>query len=122
MSDNVILMEYLGDVGIPAPPLVNVRLRPEEARPIFNSLIENIDLMLGQDVIHGDLSAHNILYWDGAVRIIDFPQAVAPHVNPSAEMLFARDVERVCQYFARYGIVADVRELARDLWTRHLPE
>ena len=122
MSENVILMQYLGEVGSPAPVLANVRLQPDEARPLFNRLLENMDLMMAQEVVHGDLSAHNILYWDGEVHIIDFPQAVAPHVNPSAQMLFRRDVERVCQYFARYGIEADANELARDLWTRHLPE
>jgi RIO kinase 1 len=122
VSENVILMEYLGEVGNPAPPLVNVRLQRDEARPLFNRLVEHIDLMLALQVVHGDLSAHNILYWDGDVRIIDFPQAVASHVNPSAQTIFRRDVERVCQYFARYGIESDPYNLARDLWRQYLPE
>jgi RIO kinase 1 len=122
VSENVILMEYMGDIGNPAPPLINIRLDRAEARPLFNALIENLDIMLAHNIVHGDLSAHNILYWEGEVRIIDFPQAVASHVNPSAQMIFRRDVERLCQYFERYGVESDPLDLARELWTRHLPE
>ena len=120
-SENAILMEYLGEAGRPAQVLHHVALRAEEARPLFDQLIHNIDLMLGADCVHADLSAHNILYWDGAVKIIDFPQAVDPYTNPEAYPLFARDVLRVCQYFAHYGITTDPARLARDLWARHIP-
>jgi hypothetical protein len=37
-------------------------------------------------------------------------------------MIFRRDVERLCQYFERYGVESDPLDLARELWTRHLPE
>jgi RIO kinase 1 len=120
-SENAILMEYLGEAGRPAQALHHVALRAEEARPLFDQLIHNIDLMLSVDCVHADLSAHNILYWDGAVKIIDFPQAVDPYTNPEAYPLFARDVLRVCQYFAHYGITTDPARLARDLWARHIP-
>jgi RIO kinase 1 len=56
-----------------------------------------------------------------AEDIIDFPQAFDPVHNPDAYPLFARDVERLCQYVARYGIETDARRLAREIWTRYLP-
>jgi hypothetical protein len=31
-----------------------------------------------------------------------------------------RDVERLCQYFARYGIQTDARRLSHQIWTRYL--
>jgi len=31
-----------------------------------------------------------------------------------------RDIERVCRYFARYGVEADAQALASDLWRRYL--
>jgi len=34
--------------------------------------------------------------------------------------LLERDVERVCRYFAPYGVAADPPALALDLWTRYL--
>jgi RIO kinase 1 len=120
-NDNAILMEYIGDETWPAPPLSSVRLQPGEAGPLFDHLIHNVEVMLSQDVVHADLSAFNVLYWEGKATIIDFPQAVNPYVNPDAYTLFARDVERLCQYFARYGLAPDPAALAQDIWARCIP-
>jgi RIO kinase 1 len=70
--------------------------------------------------VHGDLSAYNVLYWNDKLKIIDLPQAVNPYVNPEAFKLLARDLERLCDYFARYGVHANAPQLARDLWERHI--
>src|SRR5438477_1162386 len=61
-NDNAILMEYFGDVDMPAPVLQNVTVGKKQARLLFDRLVHNIDLMLAHNRIHGDLSAHNILY------------------------------------------------------------
>jgi RIO kinase 1 len=119
-SDNAVLMEFLGDKKNAAPALHQVRLDRDEARSLFDRLLHNIELMLANDRVHADLSAYNVLYWAGQVKIIDWPQAVDPYVNPEAFMLLARDIERVCQYFHRYGIESNPGDLARDLWDRHI--
>jgi RIO kinase 1 len=116
---NVILMEYVGADKLPAPALNEVSLEPDEARELFDRLVRNLDLMLACHRVHADLSAYNILYWDGQLKIIDFPQAVDPRRNPDTPALFARDVERVCQYFARCRVKRDARALASDLWSRY---
>ncbi|MDQ6692942.1 MAG: hypothetical protein M3014_00755 [Chloroflexota bacterium] len=121
-SDNVILMEYVGEETCPAPILHSVRLHREEAEPLFRRLLEDIELMLNQDKVHSDLSAHNILYWEGKCTIIDFPQAVDPIINPQARTFLERDVTRVCQYFERYGIKSDPRRLATDMWENYTPD
>jgi RIO kinase 1 len=117
-GSNVIMMEYFGDISEPAPTLNHVTLTREEARHLFDRLVENLSIMLGQHRVHADFSAYNVLYWAGAFTIIDFPQAVDPRRNPEAADLFTRDVERLCQYFTRYGIRQDARALASDLWGR----
>ncbi len=116
---NAILMEFIGDRGTSAPPLNHILLEREEAKPLFERVIHNIDIMLSNDRIHGDLSAYNILYWDGGIRIIDFPQVVIPESNPASWRIFQRDVQRVCQYFSAQGVRADAGGLAADLWTSH---
>ncbi len=113
---NAVLMEYIGDVGDPAPLLKEVRLERHEARSLFDCVLHNIGLFLACNRIHGDLSEFNILYWQGKVTIIDFAQAVDPRQNANVFSLLLRDVERVCSHFARYGVAADAHELARDLW------
>src|SRR5262245_12305428 len=104
---NAVLMAYLGDTDEPAPRLNEVTLAPSEAQPLFDQLLRNVELFLAHDRIHGDLSAYNILYWQGAASIIDFAQAVDPRYNQAIYPLLERDVERVCRYFAPYGVVAD---------------
>ena len=117
---NAVLMEYIGSLGEPAPRLRDVTLTRAEAQPLFARILRNIELFLACDRIHGDLSAYNILYWRGVAVIIDFAQAVDPRYSFDLYELLVRDVERVCQYFARYGVAADAQEIASDLWMRYL--
>lgn len=115
---DVILMQYFGDEDGPAPQLNRVELEADEARRVYGVLLDNIELWLACNRVHGDLSPHNILYWHGEVRVIDFPQATDPRFNSSARELLTRDVENVCRYFASRGIEADGWEVANELWRR----
>lgn len=119
-SDNAILMEYLGDAAFPAPALSQVRLDAHSAQALWKRLMDNVELMLAHDRVHGDLSAYNVLYWDGHATIIDLPQAVDPYVNSEAYTLLGRDVERLCTYFERYGVNSNPGQITRDLWARHI--
>ena len=119
MDKNAILMEYIGDAGNAAPTLNTVTLERDEARDLFDRVIRNLDLLLTLERIHGDLSAYNILYWDGGITLIDFPQVTFTEANPSSWTIFLRDVTRVCQYFRSQGVKCDARKLAADLWTSH---
>jgi RIO kinase 1 len=118
---NAVLMDYIGDDEEAAPLLREVDLSEDEARPLFDAILRNIELFLCCDRVHGDLSEYNILYWQGTATIIDFAQAVDPRYNPDEVYpLLARDIERVCRYFGRYGITAEPVALSIDLWTRYL--
>ena len=59
---NAVLMEYIGAIDEPAPRLSEVELPQEEAHPLFDCIMRNIELALIQGRIHGDLSAYNVLY------------------------------------------------------------
>lgn len=121
-DDNAILMAYLGDEHSPAPALSEVRLPQEEARPLLHRLLHNVETMLRHDRIHGDLSAYNVLYWEGRATIIDFPQVIDAYGNPNAFSFLQRDVERLCQYFARHGLRTDPLHIARQMWQRVMPD
>jgi RIO kinase 1 len=73
--------------------------------------------LLYRDVVHGDLSAYNVLVWDGEVYLIDFPQAVDPKKNGHAAAFLERDVRRVGEWFERHGLMLPWEEIASDLWT-----
>jgi RIO kinase 1 len=115
-GNNAILMSYVGDELAGAPSLNGVSLAFTEAKPLYQRVIHNIELMLANNRIHADLSAYNILYWQGAITLIDFPQAIHPDENHNAFRIFARDVMRVCEYFASQGVKSDPLTLTQKMW------
>ncbi len=119
MAHNAILMGFVGGRQGCAPTLNEVRLGRDEATVLFDRVLRNIDILLSLGLIHGDLSAYNILYWNGEITLIDFPQVVSPRDNRNAYAIFQRDVRRVCEYFARQGVRADAARLASELWEAH---
>lgn len=117
-SDGAILMEYIGDVDHPALALKQVTLSPDERRPLLVRVLDNVALWLRNNCVHGDLSAFNILYWDGTITIIDFPQAIDARFNPNARELLLRDLANIAGYWSRYGVHVDPGPYGEDLWQR----
>lgn len=117
---SAILMEFIGDEYGAAPALNEINLEPDEAQPLFERVMENVKLMLDHHYIHGDLSPYNILYWEGDIILIDFPQMVQARQNPHAFELLQRDITRVCEYFARFGVESDPVQLTLDLWKPYM--
>lgn len=116
---NTILMGFMGDAAVSAPTLNTIHLGRDEAHALFRRVVRNIELMLANQRVHGDLSAYNILYWEGRIALIDFPQAINPHENPNAYLIFQRDVRRICEYFAAQGLRTRPGRLAASLWTAY---
>lgn len=119
VNDNALLMSYYGDAKTAAPTMNGVRLEADEAQQLFEEVLRNIELMLSQGLIHGDLSAYNILYWEGKLTLIDFPQITFAASNPHAREILVRDVTRVCEYFRAQGVRSQPDQIAADLWTRY---
>jgi RIO kinase 1 len=119
VGDNVILMDYIGDDDMAAPTLNTIRLEPGEVEPLFNEVMRNIELLLKHHLLHGDLSAYNILYWEGKITLIDFPQVVDVRSNPDAHFVLRRDITRICEYFAQQGLRRDPFALAGELWYQY---
>ncbi len=119
-GENSILMEYIGDASRAAPTLSGTAIPEDDAPRLFADVMRNIELMLQLGIIHGDLSGHNILYWEGEITLIDFPQVTDSYANRNADFILRRDITRVCEYFARFGVAADPARLMHDLWEEYV--
>jgi RIO kinase 1 len=119
-AEHALLMEYIGDEADASPTLNDVQLEPHEAKPLFERVLFNIELLLGLGWVHGDLSEYNIMYQQGRIVLIDFPQVADCQNNPKARALFNRDIERVTGYFERFGHAVDARQLSQELWSKHV--
>jgi RIO kinase 1 len=78
--------------------------------------VRDIEILLECGVIHGDLSAYNILYVDDTPRMIDLPQAMRIDDVADPWTLFHRDVANICDYFGKRGVEVDALDLALRLW------
>ncbi len=116
-TEDAILMTYIGDLDDAAPQLRSVRPDRLEAQDLFDQVIRAVERLLYGNVIHGDLSAYNVLVWEGRAIVIDLPQAVDPRKNRHAPALLERDVRRICDHFARFGVASSPERIAADLWT-----
>jgi RIO kinase 1 len=116
-SEDAILMTYVGDEDDAAPQLRSYRPSPSEAEDLLDQTIKAVELMLYRNVIHADLSAYNVLVWEGRITVIDLPQAVDPRKNRHTKGLLERDVARVCDHLSRHGAGGNARRIADDLYT-----
>jgi RIO kinase 1 len=119
-ASNAILIELIGQGGRPAPQLRDVRLSPAEAERLLEWALRNIEIMLSCHVVHGDLSAYNMLYSGGDLCVIDLPQSVDARTNQNAKSLLVRDVANACGYFAAQGADAKPGTFAEELWDLYL--
>lgn len=118
-NEDSILMECIGTPDEPAVLLKKAMLEKNEASIHFKLVLENIRLMLKNGVIHADLSEFNIMYHQGKVTIIDFPQVIDPELNPNAYFLLERDVLNICKFFSKHGVKSDPEQLTVDMWTAY---
>jgi len=119
MCDRVILMDYIGNGNGPAPHLNGVDLDEETAHRYYRRVLDNIEIMLSENLVHGDLSPYNILVWKDRPWIIDMPQAVDVRFNRNAFELLRRDLANICGFFEQHGVKSQPTELAIDLWERY---
>lgn len=114
-SEHGFLMQYVGTLGEAAPRLADVRPGLDEAAVIFDRVVEQVRIFAREGIVHGDLSAYNILLQHGRPWIIDLPQAVDLYTYPEGRDLFARDVENVCRWFGSRGVHCDPDRLTAEI-------
>ena len=92
----VLVMELVTDAeGFSAPRLGEVELDADTARSYHASLVREVVRMLCCGLIHGDLSAYNVLVGPEGPVVIDFPQVVSAAGNNNARTMLLRDVNNL---------------------------
>ncbi|MBI4351329.1 MAG: hypothetical protein HY550_07815 [Elusimicrobia bacterium] len=113
------IMEYLGEGEQRAPQLIEARGEIGDSRGVFARLLENVELFLRCNIVHGDLSPYNVLYHRGRAVVIDFPQASDPRRNPNAQALLLRDIRNLCAFFAKCAVPADPEAIFAEMWHKY---
>jgi RIO kinase 1 len=114
-TDHGLLMEFIGDASQAAPKLVQARLSGSELTSAWEQLLANLRALTDAGLVHADLSAYNLLWWEGRLVVIDLPQAVEFTTNTDAYELLHSDVANVGEWFARHGATVDVEAVYAEL-------
>jgi len=114
-TDHGLMMEFIGDDSQAAPKLAQARLSPAEIASAWDQLVDNLRALTVAGLVHADLSAYNLLWWEGRLVVIDLPQAAEFTTNTDAYDLLHRDVANVADWFSRHGAAVDVEALYAEL-------
>jgi RIO kinase 1 len=110
---NTVLMELIGNQDSVAPQLDKIKLSQDQAQQALDDVLDSMETMLEMDIVHGDLSAYNILWNNSKVYIIDFPQAINIREHDNPREIFVRDLKNICDYFNKY-LDIDFEEILED--------
>ncbi|MEM3060783.1 MAG: serine protein kinase RIO [Candidatus Bathyarchaeia archaeon] len=112
VEKNVLLMEFVGENGIPAPLLKETSLK--NPAKVYKKLIDYVKLLYEKaKLIHGDLSEYNVMIWKNRPVLFDVSQAVLIE-HPLSDYFLKRDIVNLNNHFQKYGIkVKPIDELYR---------
>ncbi|HEY5850832.1 MAG TPA: RIO1 family regulatory kinase/ATPase, partial [Lysobacter sp.] len=114
----VLVMELVTDAeGFSAPRLGEVELTAEQAREFHAVLVRQVVLMLCCGLIHGDLSAYNVLVGPDGPVVIDFPQVVSAAGNNAARQMLLRDVNNLTANLGRWAPELFDTWYGEEMWT-----
>jgi RIO kinase 1 len=113
VEKNVLMMEFIGKDGKPAPTLADLG---QAVLKDYNVLIRHIKKLYREaGLVHGDLSEFNIFKHNQRIVIFDFASAV-DRDHPMAEEFLLRDIRNINRFFSRSGVgVKDPEEILREV-------
>uniref|UniRef100_A0A182U7W4 Serine/threonine-protein kinase RIO1 n=1 Tax=Anopheles melas TaxID=34690 RepID=A0A182U7W4_9DIPT len=112
LRSHVLVMEFIGHDGWPAPKLKDVELSGVKARELYRAAVEMMWTMYNRcKLVHADLSEFNLLYHEGKIVIIDVSQSVE-HEHPHALEFLRKDCTNVTDFFRKRDVsTMTVKEL-----------
>ena len=102
VEKNVLLMEFIGKDGSPAPLLRETH--GEDMHQIYKTLMRYVRAMYRKaHLVHGDLSEYNVMIYKGKPVVFDLSQAVLT-AHPRAKEYLQRDLSNLERYFGNLGV------------------
>ena len=110
-----ILMEWITVDGETAPRLAQTRPTPAVLSSYFEQLRDAMARLVQVGLVHGDMSAYNLLAAGDRLVIIDLPQMVDLAGNPAGFDFLQRDCANICAWFRSRGLDVDEHDLFGEL-------
>jgi RIO kinase 1 len=110
-----LLMEWITYDGDSAPRLAQTRPARDLLECYFDQVRHVLAELARHGIVHGDLSAYNILAAGERLVVIDLPQVVDLVGNPAGPDFLLRDCTNVCTWFRARGLEVDEHDLFGEL-------
>jgi len=111
-SNNVLVLEFVGDKGVIAPKLKDEI--PKNPKDFFDKIITNMKKLHKAGLVHADLSAFNILNYNETPVFIDFSQCTTLESSRADEYL-ERDIKNICNFFRKLKLKVDEGKVKREV-------
>lgn len=109
---NHILVEEMIGGEEPAPMLKDAK--PKNPPHFLKLILEDIEKLYQEGLIHGDLSPFNILNHDEQPYFIDFSQGTLVK-TPNSEELLQRDIHNIAKFFAKLGLKENEMQILQKI-------
>lgn len=110
-QNNCLVMEFIGEDGVPAPKLKDVEMNdPDDVYECVLSFI--VDGYREAHLVHGDMSEYNILMMEDEPILIDCGQAMTADFYNAPEIL-DRDIKNMNRFFRQRGVDVAERD---EIW------
>ncbi|MCX6665993.1 MAG: serine protein kinase RIO [Euryarchaeota archaeon] len=111
--NHILIMDYIGSAGQPAPMLKDTELK--NPKKVYATLLTYISKMYSKaKLIHADLSAYNVLMYEEKPYIIDLAQGVLLG-HPQAPEFLRRDIHNIVSFFERFDIHGDEKQIYENI-------
>jgi len=111
-QSNVVVMQFIGIGGIPAPRLIDSKATKSD----YSTIVKAMKTVYRKaELVHSDLSEYNVMKLEGKVILFDFGSAVSI-AHPSADEFLRRDIANINRFFQKRGIsVTEDEKLLRKI-------
>lgn len=112
LRSHVLVMEFVGKDGWPAPRLKEAPVTDSKCRELYLDCVVLMRRLYHEcRLVHADLSEYNMLYHEGKLVVIDVSQSVE-HDHPNALEFLRKDCANVTDFFTKRDVrTMSVRQL-----------
>eukprot|EP01038_Epipyxis_sp_PR26KG_P015796 gene15796-21393_t len=123
LKSHVLVMDFLGKDGWCASRLKDATLSMDELLTCYKTIVIDMRRMYHEcNLVHGDLSEYNLLWYEGRAVIIDVSQSVEQS-HPLASDFLRKDITNITDFFSKKGIqVLNKIELYHFIVNKYLIE
>ena len=102
VSNNVLIMTFIGEKGVSAPLIKETSLK--KPYQTYRQILTYVKKLYQKaELVHADLSEYNIMIWRGKPVLFDFSQGVSIE-HMMADNFLRRDLKNLNRYFKKLGV------------------